>query len=63
MFFNIVYMCMHVSPSVVQDLHEELEMRVYKVGRNDHFLGMVRIPLHRVSPHMCTHVCTCMCSE
>ena len=36
--------------SVVQDLHEELEMKVYKSGsRSDQFLGMVRIPLHRVS--------------
>jgi len=44
---------MCVCVSVVQDIHEELEMKVFKSGRSDQFLGMVRIPLHRVSNFSC----------
>ena len=38
------------SCSTVGDIHDELEVMVYKVGsRSDLLLGKIKIPLHRVS--------------
>ena len=36
--------------STVGDIHEELEVKVYKISsrQSEQLLGMIKIPLHRV---------------